>query len=480
VERADKRWEHGVCFDNGDGTNTYLCYGAPVNYADASGNWQEIDNRWKQGVAPWDLQMTDCQYKAYALKRFDAGRIVRLEKNSHYITYQPMTLGFTNDLDQIQQIAIPQQVQGTVTDYGSDAIVQGGEIRWVGAYGAGLDFVYTPSTHFFSKILEVETLARLGAPQQFILDSGNACLSLSFIFASDLDLWVDNAKWDARSKVDTANTVEFRDAAGVTHWTWRVPSATDAGGNNVTGKLRIKKQGASLYVSVLMPWSWLQGAVYPVQVDPDTYYGTTNDNTTRASNSDYATAHSSGGSVSPVGNNALDIAQAFSSPTYFVYRAYLEFNTSGIDDALSVSQANLYLTCISDSTATDFNVRIHKFDWASPLSSANMLANWTGALSAAYDADWRGTAGITTNTSYGSPDLDTSWVQKAGTTRYALLSSLDVSSTPPTAYETFRIASQNHTTEAYRPYLSITTGAGEPAGAPLAVFMHHYRQMRSA
>ena len=461
VELAARRWERGACFANPDGTRTYICGGAPMHYQQ-DGEWREIDNRWQPSPAPWNYQMTACGYQAFALSRFDAGRMVRLERAGHYVTYQPMALNWSNDLDQIQQIAMPAPVDGAVTNSGADNLCQGGELRWSGAYGPGLDFTYTPSTHFFRKILSIDSLSRIGAPAAYITAGGNPVLQLNFVFASDLDLWIDGAKWDASSRRDTASIVEFRDTARLCHWWWAVPHATDADGKTIAGTLRVKRQGASLYVSVLVPHAWLAGAEYPVRVDPDTYYGETTDghidglgsvtyNVTRTTSDSFTTT-----------GTTMRVGQWVDEGTYYIHRTYLEFDTSAIDDGATVTQANLYLTCTNDWSTTDFTVRVHKYDWTSPIASGNMEANYDGALASTYDADWRSTSGMSTGTSYGSSNLDTTWVKKlAGEkTRYALLSNEDIGNSPPSNDEWILVATQSHATEAYRPYLSVTVEAG--------------------
>ena len=473
VELPGKRWETGACFANPDGTRTYTVFGSPIHYHDGA-VWQEIDNRWQAGVAPWNYEMTACQYQAFALSRFDAGRILRLEKSGHYVTYQPMALNWTNDLDQIQQIAMPANVQAVATNGGLDSLCPNGRLDWAAAYGAGLDFTYTPSTHFLKKELTVDTLARLGTPAAYIIAGGNPVLALSFIFATDLDLWIDGAKWDKKSQKSSVNNIEFRDAAGVVHWWWRTPTATDSAdgpAEPIRGSIQVKKQGASLYVSVLVPYAWLAAAVYPVRVDPTSYYGATTDGQIRGQNSTYATCRDTSTDLD-VSGISFYLGQRWST-FYQIWRSYIEIDTSGIADTDTVTQANLYLTVSSNYMTYAFTRRVHKYDWESPIAAGNRETNYDGALASTYDADWPGESpSIPT----ASSNLDTTWIKKlAGEkTRYTLLSSKDVSSTAPTGREFFIIHSQEATTEAYRPYLAVTVAAA--GGVPKQA--NHYARMR--
>ena len=462
VEIAGRRWERGACFQNPDRTRTFICGGAPMHYHDGAA-WREIDNRWQAGVAPWNYQMTACGYQAYALSRFDAGRVVRLERAGHYVTYQPMAVNWSNDLDQIQQIAMPAPVQGAVTNSGADSLCQGGELRWTGAYGAGLDFTYTPSTHFFRKILAIESLSRIGAPAGYIVAGGNPVLQLNFVFASDLDLWIDGAKWDAASRRDTASIVEFRDAAGVRHWWWAVPHATDAQGQRVAGTLRVKKQGASLYVSVLVPHAWLAVAQYPVRVDPTNYTANADDGEIYGRDATYATAHDTSYSSSDSGGS-FTVGQRKILTNHYVYRSFIRFDTSAID--ATVLQANLYVTMVGNYSDTDFDIDVHKVDWTSTLYN-NREADYDAAHDAAKDVTIRNTLNIAADTPYASPNLDITRIIVDGYSYLGLKSSRDTAGTEPAGNEYVTIRSQSSINSAYRPYLRVTVeGEPPPSGQP--------------
>jgi hypothetical protein len=458
VELPEKRWKSGACFVNPNGTSTYICLGSPIHYNDGT-TWQPIDTRWQAGVSPWTYEMTACQYQAFALSRFDAGQILRLEKGDHYLTYQPMAINWANDLDQIEQVAMPANVQAVVANGGLDLLCPSGRLDWKNGYGMGLDFSLTPSTHYLKKLLSVNTLANLGTPAAYIIAGGNPVLELSFVFSSDLDLWIDGKKWDKQTQVAAVNNIEFKDLAGAVQWWWRTPTAVDANGEVVPGTIQVKKQGASLYVSVLIPYAWLQTATYPVHIDPDVYYGETTDGHTYGYSNDYATAHSN---CYGYADSTATIAVGQAS-NFTVWRGHLEFDTSGIDDAKYVIQANLYLKLSVDSSTTDFTVRVHDFDWASPMSAGTQEANYDGALASVYDADWQNSAGLSTTPYYSSGNLKNSWVKKGAgeKTRYVLISEEDVNASQPANNEYLQVHSQN-AAAANRPYLSITVSDTPP------------------
>ncbi|HUW31501.1 MAG TPA: hypothetical protein VM223_07795, partial [Planctomycetota bacterium] len=369
-----------------------------------------------------------------------------------------------------QQIAMPAPVDGAVTNSGADNLCQGGELRWSGAYGPGLDFTYTPSTHFFRKILSIDSLSRIGAPAAYITAGGNPVLQLNFVFASDLDLWIDGVKWDASSRRDTASIVEFRDGTGAMHWWWGVPYATDANGEHVDGTLRVKRQGASLYVSVLVPHAWLAGAQYPVRVDPDTYTGSTTDGYIYGWNADYATARltSAGLSVASAGCSTGQVSGA----TCGVYRSFWEFDTSAIDDAATVTQVNLYLTATNvNFQGSGWTIGVYDYGWSSPIDAGNREANYDGALGSPFDANWQTTGSLVVNNTYASSNLDPAWVSKtATTTRYCTISSEDIAASSTS--NRVDMGTADNATPSYRPYLSVTVEAA--AGNP-----YYYYQMLS-
>jgi hypothetical protein len=481
VEIPERRWESGACFSNPDGTRTYLCHGSPVHYDDGTG-WQEIDTRWEVDDSIVGYRMTKAKYRAFCRRRFNPTTtpLVRLERGSHWITYKPVALAWLNAAGDQQIIATPQNVQGVVTESGADALVQTGAIEWADAFGPGLSFRFDPSTHFFGKELIIRSKEDVALPTI----SGVPYLAIVMEFDSDLLPELDGVQWDMATLKDTLENVEFRDSARELVARWMKPSAVDANGESTNGLIRTRAQNGKLFVAVGVSGAWMNNASYPVRVDPTVNYnpptGTSNDGYIYGYTSTYSDGSTGARDVSAYSDDvatSCTVGQRYNSPSYYVWRAYYEFDTSGITDTDNVTQANLNMTCISDLSTTDFSVRIHKHEWGSPLSADNREANFDGALASTYDADWRGTSGMSPNTNYASANLDASWVKKDATTRYAILSSRDVAGNTPTGYERISLASQNHTTASYRPYLAVTAEAGgePPAGAKITL-MHYYQQ----
>ncbi len=242
--------------------------------------WQEIDNIFEPTLAPWDWEMLKAGYHIRVKEGFNTGQIIEFEKQGETVQFQPMALEWTNDLDQIQQVSMPQNVTPVVTSPEVDLLPavgmpsHQGTIRWDDSYGQGIDFEWKCTSTRLTKILEIESLNNLPAPQQYILDGGNPVLRLNLIFvpSSSVDIYVDGQLWNKRSKKQTFDAIEFRKDGEVLwgflplrYWA----SGTDPEINEGQSIATIEKRGNKLYISIRVPYSWLQTAVYPVFIDID-------------------------------------------------------------------------------------------------------------------------------------------------------------------------------------------------------------------
>lgn len=228
---------------------------------------QEACSDWGAGVAPWQYQMTGCDFHLFALSRFDQGQILKWldPVSGKYVTFQPMALQWTNDLDQIQQISMPQSVV---------AQVSGDELYWPDAYGLKRHFKYVASTSKLNKLLILEE----GSLPATSYDT----LGLNFIMAmsSGVTPYIDSGSglqaWDKKTQRDTVKAIEFRLTDGTVIWSFAAPTAYDSSNDietgSTTGTIRLKKRGGSLYVSVRFPKAWLDAAQYPVMIDPTVDY----------------------------------------------------------------------------------------------------------------------------------------------------------------------------------------------------------------
>jgi len=266
VEIIEKRTRSSKVHSLGENRYSVDAVIGSLHYKDDISNpaeqWKDIDNTLVDSVAPWDWEMTKAGYHARFLGDFTAGQIVEFEKQGEYVRFQPMALQWSNDLDQIQPIGMPATPSSVYTI--DDRIV------WLDAYGEGKDFAWKCNPSRLVKLLIIDQLNRLPTPEQYIMDGGNPVLELNLIFdpSRDLDCYVDGQLWDKKSKVSTFGICEWK-LDGETLFGFMPNLYWDNEENypEQPALTTLKKVGGSLYVTVRIPYSWLQTAVFPVYID---------------------------------------------------------------------------------------------------------------------------------------------------------------------------------------------------------------------
>jgi hypothetical protein len=452
TEMVKERNQVQKVFDNHDGTKQYIVSSGPLHYQEGD-KWEEIDTRILSVVGGNGFEMAKSIYKAKFNKYFRSDKIVKIEKDGYGVSVKPGDLFWINSKGDKEIIASPQPVKGKA---------DGNKITYKNAYGKGLDFSYETNDISLVKKLIVDEFQSLPSPSQKILEGDEPVLALNIEFdlEKEMDVYIGDELWDGEEIKVKGKDIEFQKDGNII---WRFASPKAWSNTNVDeaidGELILSLDGGKIQVTVLFPFSWLKTADYPVTIDPDTYYGETTDGWLLGQNATYSVAR----------DNSTNLVATYirvgQYPTYTIARGYLEFNTSGINDDMAVTQANLYLMAINDSSLTDFTLRIHKYNWTSPLAAGTREADYDGALASTFDANWKNTADIFPFQLYGSDNLDTTWIQKGETkTKYALLSDRDVigSGTAPTQSEWINIADQGNATPEYRPYLSITAALPLP------------------
>ena len=237
---------------------------------------QEIDTAWEPGElpdSPWLWKMVKSRYNVYCgsgTTELDSGQLLSYvhPETGATVTLEIQQMQWINDNNQLSTIADPQKIEHT-------AIVDD-KIFWDDAFGPGINFRWDAQTSRLAKYVTILSQTAIGEPPQFIIDGGNPMLRLSFIFqlSSDIDIYIGGVLWNKKSNnpQETFGDVEFRLAAtGETLWYFKRPTVTDSS-IEITESPIIKQKfravALSLFVDVLVPWSWLESAVYPVEIDP--------------------------------------------------------------------------------------------------------------------------------------------------------------------------------------------------------------------
>ena len=260
------------------------------------------------------------------------------------------------------------------------------------------------------------------------------------------------------------------------HWS-PMPTAWDANNEPLTCR-RYWRDGV-LYTGI--PVTELAHAAYPIVIDPD-FTGSTADGWVTGSNADYPTARST--------SIAYDKASAYtycgqnvSGGTYYIWRSFLKFDTSGIGAGQNITQVNLNMTVEGDYSDTNFDVQIVKQDWSGqdPLQAGTREAAYDNCLAGTLDDSiWRNTAGIVLKTNYISGNLDVTYPDPEGNTYYSLRSDHDKDATEPTGKEDISLYTQEDLTEAYRPYLTILYEAAGGEDYPVSLSLSRVAAVAAA
>jgi hypothetical protein len=259
VERTHRGIRHNI------GPNKYaldMSIG-PMHY----GVDQEIDTAWEAAAAPWTWQMVKAGFSCFAKDRLDAATVARYTdpNTGEYVELDPQNLQYSNDRNDIELIAVPDSVLGTISD---------DTVTWPDGYGLGRSFKWQAQTERLHKELILES-GSLPAVPQFIRDGGNPVLELALSFrksSSAVGIYVNGVLWDekAGNPQETITNVEWRIiSTQQTLWYFGLPRSWDSSVGFIIGTFTLKKQGPSLYITHRVPLLWIEDTdrVWPIKID---------------------------------------------------------------------------------------------------------------------------------------------------------------------------------------------------------------------
>ncbi len=232
-------------------------------------------------------------------------------------------------------------------------------------------------------------------------------------------------------------SITFADSIGKILFVSPAPTAWDA--RYIPILVTVTISGDTLIYVTNIP----ENAVYPITVDPTTvmynvpdinhyagYYG---------ADATYLIARNADTADAPVGPS---VGQTYSAPDYYIRRSYFLFETSGIPDGAVPTSATLCLGVLTtDSDDTGFNVHL-----------VNGTMSGTPATTWYNDFDNWASSGTYSVTNLMTPVASSTWavndsvkftlnaaglaaISLTDTTKYAVLSSRDITPTTPTGYE---------------------------------------------
>lgn len=231
----------------------------------------EINTAWAFAAAPWDAEMIQADYNAFALSDFNAGQIIKYlhPGTGESLGFQPMGLFYSNNLQQEQPIAGVQSVEAE--------IINEDTLYWTGAYGPDIDLRWEAQPARLDKRLIIKDPSVLPDIEPFIIDGGDPVLRMMLIMqksSNDVEIWVNGVEWDENPArpVETSGIVEFRyGPTGEVLWAFALPRSfegyEDNYGDTIVGTFRLRKTGPFLYVEHRIPTDWLQSVTYPLEID---------------------------------------------------------------------------------------------------------------------------------------------------------------------------------------------------------------------
>jgi len=187
------------------------------------------------------------------------------------------------------------------------------------------------------------------------------------------------------------------------------------------------------------------------------YYGEAADGEIYGTASLYANARSGSDATDTAGSTAR-VGQMFDSSQYYCYRAFFSFDTSGIDDAHTVTAATFYAKANLDLSDANFLVQLYRYAWSEPLADSQE-ANYDGAYggSATLEGTFRDTASGWSSGTYYSKSVATAGINKSGDSKYTLVSKEDVDNSAPAGNEYVFVHTADEAGTGSDPYLAITT-----------------------
>jgi hypothetical protein len=226
----------------------------PIHYGPMED--KEIDTAWQASAQGfWDYEVVENNFHCFVRDSVPVGYRYLDVATGEDVELEVDAVEWVNELDQRENITNFSQVTPNIND---------DSITWP-SIAAGWDVTVQAQTARLAKKINIDTLANLGSPTI----GGTIDFSMSFRFqkTGNLDIYVDGALWDENTDETTSDNIEFRLGTESVFW-FKRPWAADADGEQFNGSMAVRKTGANLFVEVRIPWTWLQAATFPVEIDP--------------------------------------------------------------------------------------------------------------------------------------------------------------------------------------------------------------------
>jgi len=268
IELTQKRTYTQKHFRNEDGTFKTQAHLGHIHHKDIDGNFIDSDISFEDMGTYWE--MTKHNYHLKVLKDFSAPTLIEYknvwEGNNHTITYDPVKLVWVNKTNLSDMVVFRNQqtVQG---------VLDGKVIKYMGAFGAGIDFEITLHRSGFKKEIVIQSLATLEAPP-----TPNHKLVALFKYggnAINVKNKANGVLWDKQGYMESLAGFEIQEAdpikKSIIKPAYIIDSKTGVP-NPQPIKVFWKLHNGNLFQAKVFPKAFLQSAIYPVRADTVTAY----------------------------------------------------------------------------------------------------------------------------------------------------------------------------------------------------------------
>lgn len=259
-------------------------------YTDELGGKYIIDNSWRAASSPYDWEMVKDDYHVRVKENIEAEQVIEFSRDNNIMTLQPASLQWSNELGIAQLISVPSTLSNTsvgfaekeiLTEVAADktqskVINKEGFIKWNDIFGNGVNLKWQCTPKTLEKVLEIEEFGNLPKPNRDILKGKEPYLdlTLSFTVSSGIDIVINGKAWDKVATLQTSDFIWFGQGnemfclfKPLRYW------CSDNGLRDGESVATLSGDGRNLYISIRIPYSWLQSAVYPVFIDADVTIG---------------------------------------------------------------------------------------------------------------------------------------------------------------------------------------------------------------
>ena len=413
IERLGQRTYTQKVFDLPDGKTLRRCHIGHVHFQGVSG-LEDVDISFTDAGTHWEV--TKASYRLQVRKQFDAANLLRWQNRydgaTHDLVYEPHSLRWLTSasIDGATVFRTQQAVTGT--------LVSPTLIRFVGAFGPGLDYEIQLRRSGFTKELVIRARADLNPIPQ------GASLGIVSRYTTSTPMTINGQSADTD---DNESGVVLASADGKT--TVVAPAYAEDAADRIV-KLRVvwqERAGVKWQVKVL-PRPLLTGATYPLRADTVTqfYAGAGDGYVEDESTATWATARSNATGVGafPTAATTRVGTGIFGASNFFnIRRTFFPCDTSGIPDTDTVSAATFY----GYGSSVNGNGDDDGDDWFNIVGPTSQASNTTLALED-YDQ-----CGGTSPTEWSSGRIDYSSISIVAYNAWAL-NAAGVSAVSKTGY----------------------------------------------